>query len=396
MRSIILCIMTQEYATVVILGAGISGYYAFQTLQKTLLPLNTSYSILLIDRKPYSQFLPIMHQIVSRRICPTTARALFTDIQSKRAHTLQASVERIDPIKKFVHTTKGDIHFDTLIVALGSELHYYNTPGAREYTYRVNDLDEALRLRNALDKITQTQEAKTITIVGGSYTGVEVAGEVASRLKQCPQHTIQLVDGRQTILATMTLQAQKLATRRLKNLRVHIRTNARVQSITSKSITLQGNEELISHITIWAGGCKNTGGTFFPDCEQNNDRVSVDEYLRVGHMQHIFAIGDIAAAHNKEGGRSFPQNGSIAHEQARYVGKHIGKIYRSLRQTKPFSHKTANTTVMSVGSWYGIFTYKSITIGGIVPWLIRQAVYILFLPTKKNKWRFLREFWTGV
>jgi NADH:ubiquinone reductase (H+-translocating) len=386
--------MNERHFSVIVLGAGIGGYYAFTELKKHFLQDQKNARICLIDRKPFAQFLPIMHQTVSHRIGPDTGRALLDSLADDRAFTLYASVTRIDAENNTVITSEGPCTFDRLIIALGSDINYFGVPGAEEYSFRVNGLDEALLLRRRLDEAAASPDPLHICIVGGSYTGVEVAGEIAWRLRKRPCHTVHIIDSNTSILSTMNTHARHLVNRKLARLGVHIHTNTRIAGVENDCLITADGKRLPSHITVWAGGCKNIGSDVYKDGALPSGRLGVDAFLRVQKTLHIYAIGDISGATHGSRGCPLPQNGSIAHEQALYVARHIRQTHKNIA-TAPFQHKTADTTVMSVGPWYGICTYHAFAFGGKIPWLIRQAIYMLFLPTVKNKWRFLREFWIG-
>ena len=82
-----------------------------------------------------------------------------------------------------------DMHYDVLVVAIGSENNTFNTPGVDEYAHRLKEVPDARRIRSAISDAfesainpAQTEEQRKnllhFVVVGGGPTGVEFAAEV--------------------------------------------------------------------------------------------------------------------------------------------------------------------------------------------------------------------------
>ena len=84
---------------------------------------------------------------------------------------------------------KFDMHYDVLVVSIGSENNTFNIPGVEEHAHFLKEVLDARRIRSAISDAfesamtpTQSIEEKKrllhFVVVGGGPTGVEFAAEV--------------------------------------------------------------------------------------------------------------------------------------------------------------------------------------------------------------------------
>jgi NADH dehydrogenase len=80
---------------------------------------------------------------------------------------------------------------DYLVLAVGSQPNFFNTPGADQHTFPLYSLDDAQRLRSRILQVFEdadreptliTEGALNFVIVGAGATGVEIAGAIAELL----------------------------------------------------------------------------------------------------------------------------------------------------------------------------------------------------------------------
>ena len=171
-------------------------------------------------------------------------------------HVIQARAAALDRKRKRVITTAGDIAYDTLVYAIGSE----------------SQVSDPFSIRRRL------QDARQVTIVGAGLTGIELASELAERH---PQLDVTLVDA-----GTLGAQLSPKAATHLRNwMREH---NVRVVENTRVTTVDDG-------LTIWCGSFRLSPIARDAGLEVNErGQIVVDEFLRSSDPS-IYAIGDAAA-----------------------------------------------------------------------------------------------------
>src|SRR5258708_29453533 len=104
-----------------IIGAGFAGLSLPSDLN------GTDYEVFLIDRHNYHMFQPLMYQVATARLEPSSIsfplRKIFQHTHNVNIRI--AEVQRVDTDKKILYTTVGDIPYDRLVIALGCTTNYF-------------------------------------------------------------------------------------------------------------------------------------------------------------------------------------------------------------------------------------------------------------------------------
>ncbi|HRH23519.1 MAG TPA: NAD(P)/FAD-dependent oxidoreductase [Candidatus Magasanikbacteria bacterium] len=386
---------------IVILGAGIGGYEAFRTLNRKLKQKGLGAHITIVDVNNYFTFIPLLHEVATGSVEPTHASIPLRELVHDTAHTyINAKVESVDYTKKEVRTTSSVISYEYCVIALGSAVNFYGVPGTKEFTHHVRSLKDALALKYALVENLENSESDecVITIVGGGYVGVEIAGQYGTLkngdLKKLYPHkkiTVRVIEPNNSILSAMKPKMQANVTKRLEKLGVEFIFNNSTTEVTKNSVILKTGEEIRSDITVWAAGFKNLGPQFVEEEKCEKGRIKVDEYLRMTGIESCYVIGDIAYALDGITGKPCPQLAEVAHIQGQFVGGDMVKRLRG-KEVKPFVFKSKGQ-LMPVGDWYGVAIIGGIALYGRFAWWIRRTVYVLYMPGFLRKLRIVFD-WT--
>lgn len=392
---------TNQHCDILIIGAGIAGYETFRSLHKQLTRAGIKKTITLLDQNNFFTFVPLLHEVASGAVEPTHASVPIRELIYNTPHRfIRGKMLRIDPDKKEVETSVGTLTFDTCVISTGSTTNYFHTPGAEEYTYHVRTLKDALMLQSIiLDKLEScTVCPLNITIVGGGYTGVELAAEFAQVArhdfkKLYPNGTVNitLIDPNPTIIGTLPPIVQTKVTQRLQSMGVEILCNERVTAVSKEVLTLGSGKTLPNSVTIWSTGFITYANTFLPEIYTEKGRIKTNQYLQV--TPDIYALGDVARITDPHDPTIvYPQLGEAAHMAGVYVGKHIVNTLKH-RQTKPF-HFTSKASLMPIGEWYGVAIFSPrIVLFGKLAWWMRRTAYVLFMPGLLRKIRIVLD-WT--
>jgi sulfide:quinone oxidoreductase len=134
-------------ASIVILGGGVGGLVAANTLRRRL---ERAHRIVLIDREAHHVFAPsFLWMMVGGREPGEISRDRGR-LRRKGIEVVQDEIHEIDPGRRRVRTERQEIAGDRLIIALGAEARADGVAGLAEAGHNLYDLRGALAVRDAL------------------------------------------------------------------------------------------------------------------------------------------------------------------------------------------------------------------------------------------------------
>lgn len=181
---------------VVIVGGGFGGLKLANKLRRS------NFQVVLIDKNNYHQFPPLIYQIASAGIEPSSISFPYRKLFQRRKNFFyrMAEVRSIFPEHKIIQTSIGKLHYDYLVLAAGTTTNFFGNQHVAEEAMPMKTLSEAMGLRNALlDNFERAltcageqerQELLNVVIVGGGATGVEIAGALSEMKNTSFRRTI--------------------------------------------------------------------------------------------------------------------------------------------------------------------------------------------------------------
>jgi NADH dehydrogenase len=304
-------------------------------------------------------------------------------------------------------TPQQTIHYDTLIISIGSLTNDFGTPGVEQYAQRLESLADAkhfhLRLINAcLRAQVQTQPLAPhqlqVVIIGAGATGVELAAELHRTTRAIisfgmdrvdPEKDLKviLIEAAPKILPALSTRISNAAEKLLVDLGVEVMTSAKVQKIQANRVFLDNGVEIPAELIVWAAGVKapdflsGIGGL-----ETNHvNQLLVLPTLQSTRDPRIFAMGDCAAcpwpeANNGKGG-IVPPRAQAAHQQSSHLFSQINQIIEG-KTLKPYQYRDFGSLVSlgeysSVGSMMGGLIGGSLMVEGLFAKLMYISLYKL-------------------
>ena len=174
---------------VVIVGGGFGGLKLANKLKKS------GFQIVLIDKNNYHQFPPLIYQVASAGMEPSSIAFPFRKMfqQTKNVYYRMAEVRAIFPEKNLIQTSIGKAEYDYLVLAAGTTSNYFGNKHIEEEAMPMKTLSESMGLRNAIlanieraltsSSKQEQQELLNVVIVGGGATGVEISGALSEMKK---------------------------------------------------------------------------------------------------------------------------------------------------------------------------------------------------------------------
>ncbi len=270
----------------------------------------------------------------------------------------------IDPVKQQVSvTTNGGsevIGYDRLVLALGSELVRPAIPGLASNGFDVDTYAAAVRLEAhlaALGKQADSEGRATVVVVGGGFTGIEVATEMPGKLEKAGisgNRRIILVDPNPVVGETFGENARPVVSEALAALGVETRLNARVTAVDAGTVTLSSGEIIPARTVVWCGGMRASPVAQTIAVERDRlGRLHVDHFMRLAGATNIFAAGDVASC-VVDGEHSTVMSCQFARPMGRFAGNNV--VADLLGQPMLPLEIDWYVTVLDLGSWGALHT----------------------------------------
>lgn len=165
---------------------GFGGLYTALKLEKLL---QSPSDITVIDAKDKFVFLPLLYELAVGDASVAEVAPRYTDLLStSNIKFVQGNVGKIDTNSREIEyiardNTCSSLKFKYLVVAPGIQPRRNIIPGAFENAMTFYQVDDAYKLQMKLRALTSSDRDKIrVVVIGGGYSGVEVALNVAKYL----------------------------------------------------------------------------------------------------------------------------------------------------------------------------------------------------------------------
>lgn len=389
-----------NFPRVVIIGGGFGGIQAAKKLK------NKEVQVIMIDRHNYHTFQPLLYQVATGGLEPDSiAHPLRKIFKNQKNFIFRVAEARfIDSDKKTIITNIGDIHYDYLIIATGSNSNFFGMKDIEEHAMPMKTIPEALDMRSLVlqnfesalltDSLSEQEAFMNFVVIGGGPTGVETAGALAELKNHVLPHDypeldirrmqINLIEGGPRLLGAMSEQASEKSESFLKRMGVNIRTNERVLGYDGEKVQLGSGKSLESKVVIWSAGVK---GETLPginkDVVVGGNRFKVNTFNQIEGYEDIFAIGDVAAMITEDYPRGHPGVAPAAMQQGVLVAKNIIKKINDIPM-EPFKYFDKGS-MATVGRNRAVVDLGFIRFQGMFAWFVWMFVHLMTLVGFRNR-----------
>jgi len=295
-------------AEILVLGAGFAGLAAAGELARRR---RTGVSIRLVDRRTHSVFSPLLPDIISHRVgWERMLYPLAPHCERLGIEFTQARVERIAPGELRVDTDVGSFPADAIIICLGCETNYFGDCAAQAHAIGLKSTEDGVRIRAGIvDRAhaggVADGSGAHVIVVGGGYTGFEVATHAAHlvrRLAGRPRGggvgsaaAVTILDRSTEPLQNCPPRVRRWAVDLIRQLGVHLRTGCTVESFGADDVVLSDGSRLENPLTVWTAGVAPGAACASIETQKTaGGRLAVDAFLRLPGRSTVFAAGDAA------------------------------------------------------------------------------------------------------
>jgi len=314
---------------VIIVGGGFGGLYAARALA------GAPVAVTLLDRRNHHVFQPLLYQVAAAALSPGDIASPIRWILRRQANVevLLAEVRRVDPARRAVVLSDGEMTYDYLILAAGAAHAYFGHDEWRDVAPGLKTLEDALEIRRSVLLAFERAEREsdpakrrpllTFVVVGGGPTGVELAGALADMIHDTlPSEfrdlavtaaQVHIVDLGHTLLGPFSDKAHDYVAKVLGRKGVRLHLGVAVTGVGPGHVDLADGTTIKTHCVVWGGGIMApplAGAAGLP--QGRGGRIDVQPDLTVDGAPGVYAAGDVANIPGGADGHAHPQLGSVA------------------------------------------------------------------------------------
>ena len=279
---------SQSSSTIVIIGSGLAGYTVIREIRK----LNKEIPITLVTKEPgYFYSKPMLSTALASKkeaaqLISTPADGMATQLELNILS--EADVTAIDSTKQVIQTSKGEIPYYKLVLALGADQIRLPLQGnAANEVLTVNDLEDYAKFRSAI------ANKKKIAILGAGLIGCEFANDLV-----LGGYEVDVIDLAPQALGRLIPEAAaRDLQNKLSDAGVHWHFNTTVQTIDRANeqlhITLANGTVIVSDVVLSAVGLKPRLDLAKASGIATGVGIQVNRELET-NVPHIYALGDCA------------------------------------------------------------------------------------------------------
>lgn len=398
-------IQRNQKKRVVIVGGGLGGLRLAEDLY------GSGMQVVLIDKNNFHQFPPLIYQIASAGIDPSSISFPFRQIFRKRKdfYFRMAEARMVDTEKKILQTSIGKIDYDYLVLAAGATTNFFGNKNIEEWAIPMKTVPEAMGLRNALlsnfeRALTcateeERQELLNVVIVGGGATGVEIAGALSEMKRYVIPYDypdmdsslmhIYLIEAGDRLLAGMSQDSSKKAYDFLKSMGVDIQFGKMVTDYRDHKVIMKDGTEIPTRTFLWVSGIRaNAMPGISDDHLGRGFRFKVDQFNRIPGLDGVFVIGDQCLQTTDTAyPNGHPQVAQVAIQQAKYLAKNIKRINKGQADDNsltPFKYNNLGS-MATIGRNKAVVEIGKFHSQGFFAWILWLVVHLRSILGVKNK-----------
>lgn len=379
---------------IVIVGGGFGGI----AVAKSLAGAGEHYDITVIDQNNHHVIHGNLYEVASSPEELNNLIDLYHSVTlsyeqiffGTKINFIQARVQEIKSENREIIFNGGSLHYDYLVIALGSRPKFYHIEGADKYAIPLQSATDALKIRNQVEFAVETKKLHgkgdkvRVIVAGGGVAGIELAAQLQTMFdfiawkNNFPRHNIEtvIIEGASTLLPGFAPKVSNVASDRLRDLGVEIQTHQLITRVDEQFVELKSGDKYNYDCLVWAAGVEANPLPLTPPIPAGrNNRIDVDANFRPASYDNVFIIGDQCCFLDS---KQVPLPGTAS--QAIYQGGYVAQAIQlvSNGQSLPAHRCKVFPFAIPLGPKWTIFTNGRYLFKGVVGDFIRELVWLKY------------------
>lgn len=355
--------MAQQKRSVVIVGASFAGLSAAAQLPPEV-------EVTLIDPNPFFEFLPNIHELISRYKKGEELQLGKKEIIEGMGHRLIVdrviSIDRDAKVLQMEHG--GAISFDSCLLTIGGVNNTRGVPGVDAYTFPFKSVAQCDAIGKQLQTLSLRNTPFSVGIVGAGVEGLEALGEILRAYRESPIQ-IHLIERNPGFTIPTAEKIGKEVCRLCADLPIGFHFNRSVKEVKSDALLLDNGQKLAVDLCIWTGGVQvhpmlREAGLL----AKEDEWAPVNEYLQSVYGADIFIAGDSVSVPGAE-----EKQGYYALAMGEIAGKNLLRHLHG-ESLLPY-HPQAYPSIYSFGDLSCFVSWKTYAIAGFPLASAKESLY---------------------
>lgn len=381
--------MTAPTKRICILGGGFGGLYTALRLNNLPWPQQEPVEIVLIDQRDRFLFAPLLYELVTGELQTWEIAPPYAELlENTPVRFIQSAVSGVNlGDRQVLLPDQEPLSYDRLVIAVGGDTPTGDVAGVADHAIPFRTVDDAQRLQEKL-RLLEASDAETlrVAVIGGGYSGVELACKLADRLGD--RGRIRLVERGSEILLTSTDFNRQAAESALSERGVWVDLDTTVASIGADTLSLEYRDqvdEIPVDIVLWTVGTRVAPLVTALDLPKNDrQQIQVHPTLQVVDHPDLFALGDLADCKDADG-QQVPTTAQSALQQADYAG---WNLWASLTHRPLLAFRYQHLgEMMALGIDNATLTGLGVQLDGPLAHVARRLTYLYRMPTLNHQIR---------
>lgn len=400
-----------------IVGAGFAGTQLVRSLRRRL---PAGVRLTLLSDESYTTFNPMLPEAVGASVFPEQVVVPVREMTRRggaAARFIMGSVTEVDLAAGQLRcrTLAGvrELPFDHLVLAVGNRARLDLLPGMAEHALPLKTVGDAMHIRNTVLRRLACIELESdpvrrralghFVVVGGGFSGVEVAGELVDCLAsirryyplvQADELRVTVLQGIDRLLPELSPRLGAAALASLRARGVDVRLQARAVRVQADGVRLDDGSFIAGHTVIGTIGTAANPLLARLGVPLSGGRVVVAPDLSVPGRPGLWAIGDCACVPNALDGSTAPPTAQFAVREAHHLAANLQAAMLGA-PTTAFRYRSRGM-MASIGHLKGVAEVAGVPLTGWPAWLVWRAYYLSQMPSFGRRLRIFFEWFWGM
>ena len=389
---------------IVIVGGGFAGVTLAQRLER-LLPAHME--IVVLSEENHLVFTPMLPEVVGRTISPLHVVVAGRQL-TRRTQWLEARVSRIDRKRNEAHYDRPDgttasMRYTQLVLACGAAANLAEIPGLASRGYALKTVIDAIVMGNDLignfeaaatePDAEVRQRLLTVVVIGGGFSGVEVAGHIADLMRTIRRfypelqhetpHVVLLQKGKHLLPELHHASLSKFTLQKLRQNGIKVRLETVAKQADSVAVHLISGERIETGMIVCTVGTETHPLIKGLGLPLEKGRLKTDPDIKVTGTTNLWALGDCSLVTNAYDGNPSPATAQFAVQQARQLAANVQRASQGIA-TEPFNYRPRGI-LASIGHRNAVAVIYGVKLSGFLAWFLWRGIYLSKLPTFSRK-----------